>query len=93
MIVMVGLNPARGIPITFMHRHPLPGVAGGAAVGEIVGRVRKDQINGLSWQLREHITAIALVQGKRTIGGAMKRLWHRGLPIDQRRGAARPPVE
>jgi len=57
---MVGVGAARTVPIAFVDADHAAGVAGDAVVGEEVGRVGEDEVDGIFWQGGEDIEAIAL---------------------------------
>ena len=57
---MIGVGAAGAVPFAFVDADHAAGVAGDAVVGEEVGRVGEDEVDGIFWQGGEDIEAIAL---------------------------------
>jgi len=57
---MVGVSAAGAVPFAFVDAGHAAGVAGDAVVGEEVGRVGKDEVDGIFGQGGEDAEAIAL---------------------------------
>jgi len=56
------------VPITFVDGDHFAGVAGDAAVGEEVGRVGEDEVDGIFGDGGEDIEAVALVEAEVVFG-------------------------
>src|SRR5579859_5182412 len=61
---MVGVGAAGFVPIAFVDGDHFAGVAGDAAVGEEVGRVGEDEVDGIWGKGGEDFQAIALVEAE-----------------------------
>jgi hypothetical protein len=68
----IGCNTAALIPCSLVYRGTLPAFAGEPPVGEVVGRIGKDHVNGLFPHPGEEIKAVSMVQGI-TIAGKKRR--------------------
>ena len=60
--LMIGVGAAGFVPVAFVDGDHSAGVAGDAAVGEEVGRVGEDEVDGILRNGRENLQAVALVQ-------------------------------
>src|SRR5579864_6892537 len=78
---MVGICAAGFVPIAFVDGDHFAGVAGDAAVGEEVGRVGEDEVDGIWRKGGEDFEAIALVEAEVVVGvvedGGWERCGHR----------------
>src|SRR5579859_8156914 len=68
---MVGVGAAGFVPIAFVDGDHFAGVAGDAAVGEEVGRVGEDEVDGIWGKGGEDFQAIALVEAE-VVGGVVE---------------------
>ena len=59
--LMIGIGAARAVPVAFVDADHASGVAGDAAVGEEVGRVGEDEVDGGGGNGGEDFEAVALV--------------------------------
>ena len=57
---MIGFGALRFVPFAFVDADHFAGVAGDAAVGEEVGRVGEDEVNGFGGHGGENFEAVAL---------------------------------
>src|SRR6266436_9678556 len=77
---MIGFRAAGFVPIAFVDGDHFAGVAGDAAVGEEVGRVGEDEVDGGWGDGGEDIEAIALVEAEVVFGvvedGSGERVGH-----------------
>ena len=65
---MIGGWAAGFVPVAFMDGDHFAGVAGDAAVGEEVGRVGENEVDGILRNRGEDFQAIALVEAKVVFG-------------------------
>jgi len=65
---MIGVGAAGFVPIAFVDGDHFAGVAGDAAVGEEVGRVGEDEVDGIFRKQRQKFQAIALVEAQVVLG-------------------------
>lgn len=84
MELVIGTQAGGGIPLSFVDRHPAARLAGGAAVGQVVGRVGKDQVDRACRNPIEQLQAVALDEP--VIGAAMSngRCWKKVKYIHSR---------
>jgi hypothetical protein len=68
---MVGVRAAGFVPIAFVDGDHLAGVTGDAAVGEEVGRVGEDEVDGGGGDGGEDVEAIAVVEAE-VVGGVVE---------------------
>ena len=66
--VVVGIGAAGFVPIAFVDGDHFAGVAGDAAVGEEVGRVGEDEVDGGGGKEREEGEAVGLVDAEVVLG-------------------------
>ncbi len=66
--IVVGVGAAGFIPIAFVEGNHFAGVAGDAAVGEEVGRVGEDEVDGRCGDGGEDFEAVALVEAEVVLG-------------------------
>jgi hypothetical protein len=66
--LMIGVGAAGFVPIAFVDGDHFAGVAGDAAVGEEVGRVGEDEVDGGFGDLGEEVEAVALVDAEVVLG-------------------------
>jgi len=65
---VIGLRALGFVPITFVDGDHFSGVAGDAAVGEEVGRVGEDEVDGGFGYLGEDVEAVALIDAEVVLG-------------------------
>ena len=65
---MIGVWAAGFVPIAFVDGDHFAGVAGDAAVGEEVGRVGEDEVDGIFWDGGEDFETVALVEAEVVFG-------------------------
>ncbi len=65
---MIGFGAAGFVPIAFVDGNHFAGVTGDAAVGEEVGRVGEDEVDGRWGDGGEEVEAIALVKAEMVLG-------------------------
>ena len=66
--VMVGVGAFGFVPLAFVDGDHFAGVAGDAAVGEEVGRVGEDQVDGIVGNFFEEFEAVAVVEADVVLG-------------------------
>ena len=66
--LMVGFGALGFVPIAFVDGDHFAGVAGDAAVGEEVGRVGEDEVDGGRRDLFQDVEAVALVDAEVVFG-------------------------
>jgi hypothetical protein len=66
--IMIGVRTAGFVPFAFIDADHFAGVAGDAAVGEEVGRVGEDEVDGILRDGGEDIEAVALVDAEVVFG-------------------------
>jgi len=72
---MIGIRALGFVPIAFVDADHAPGVAGDAAVGEEVGRVGEDEVDGGFGDECEEFEAITLVEAEVVFGVVEDRGW------------------
>src|SRR5258707_4601575 len=65
---MIGVGAAGFVPVAFIDGDHLAGVAGDSAVGEEVGRVGEDEVDGGFGDLGEEVEAVGLVDAEVVFG-------------------------
>src|SRR6202022_2595539 len=65
---MIGIGAAGFVPIAFVDGDHFAGVASDAAVGEEIGRVGEDEIDGIFGDGGEDFEAVALVEAEVVFG-------------------------
>src|SRR5882724_10366315 len=65
---MIGVGAAGFVPFAFIDADHFAGVAGDAAVGEEVGRVGEDEVDGRFGDLGEEVEAVAEVDAEVVLG-------------------------
>ena len=65
---MIGVGALGDVPGAFVDGNHFAGVAGDAAVGEEVGRVGEDEVDGGRGDLGEDVEAVALVDAEVVFG-------------------------
>ena len=65
---VVGIRAAGFVPVAFIDADHFAGVAGDAAVGEEVGRVGEDEVDGGFGDLGEEFEAVAVVEAEVVFG-------------------------
>jgi hypothetical protein len=78
---MVGVGALGDVPGTFIDGDHFAGVAGDAAVGEEVGRVGEDEVDGGRRDLGEDVEAVALVDAE-VVFGVVENQALRGLGVN-----------
>ena len=68
LTIVTGVGAAGFVPIAFVDGDHFAGVAGDAAVGEEVGRIGEDQVDGGFWDGGEDVEAVALVEAEVVLG-------------------------
>ena len=58
---VVGIGPARFVPVALIYAHHAPRVAGDAVVGEKIRRVGENQVHAAFRNRRENLQAVALI--------------------------------
>ena len=61
---VVGIGAAGFVPVAFVDADHAAGMAGDAAVGEEIGRVGEDEVDGGFGELGEEVEAVALVDAE-----------------------------
>ena len=61
---MIGVRTARFVPFAFIDADHFAGVAGDAAIGEEVGRVGEDEVDGIFRNGGEDFQAVAVVDAE-----------------------------
>src|SRR5712692_6853627 len=72
---MIGIGAAGFVPFAFVDGDHFAGVAGDAAVGEEVGRVGEDEVNGGGGDGGEEVEAVALVEAEVVFGVVERWCW------------------
>jgi hypothetical protein len=65
---VIGFWAAGFIPIAFVDRDHFAGLAGDAAIGEEIGRVGKDEVDGIFWNGGKDIEAVAEIDAEVMFG-------------------------
>ena len=65
---VIGIGAAGFVPVAFVDADHAAGVAGDAAVGEEVGRVGEDEVDGGFGDLGEEVEAVSLVDAEVVLG-------------------------
>ena len=66
---MVGLGAFGFVPFALVHANHLPRMARDSVVGEEVGRVGKDEVEGGFGHAGHQVEAVALVEAEAAVGG------------------------
>ena len=75
---MVGVGTSGDVPLAFVDADHAAGVAGDAAVGEEVGRVGEDEVDGIFRNGGKDFQAIALVDAEVVFGVVEGERWKSG---------------
>jgi len=67
--VVVGLGALGLVPFALVHAHHLPRMAGDAVIGEEVGRVGEDEVEGGFGHAGHQVEAVAFVEAEAAVGG------------------------